>query len=138
MNKVTTCKTKNATITRTATADLKFLFNYPLVPLPMSLAEGDGTLKKTPKSVLLHKLEKGVEPVTEYPSDSVYVVDGMAAVRQVKPLKFTYSEFAIRLLKYVLSNGSQSKRIDVVFYVHKNNSIKDVERNRSSSGELSV
>ena len=76
--------------------------------------------------------------MTEYPSDSVYVVDGMAAVRQVKPLKFTYSEFAIRLLKYVLSNGSQSKRIDVVFYVYKNNSIKDAERNRSSSGELSV
>ena len=80
----------------------------------MSLAEAEGTLKKTPKSVLLHKLEKDVEPVTDYPRDSVYVLDGMAAVRQVKPLNSTYSEFAIRLLKYVLSNGSQSKRIDVV------------------------
>ena len=153
MNKVTTCKTKSATISLTATADLfskiaiisqkrsidlKSLFSYPLGPLPMSLAEVDGTLKKTPKSVLLHKLEKDVEPVTEYPSDSVYIVDGMAAVRQVKPLKSTYSEFAVRLLKYVLSNGSQSKRIDVVFDAYENNSIKDVERNRRSSGELSV
>ena len=104
----------------------------------MSLAEADGTLKKTPKSVLLHKLEKDVEAVTEYPSDSVYIVDGMAAVRQVKPLKSTYSEFAVRLLKYILSNGSQSKRSGVVFDLYENNSIKDVERNRRSSGELSV
>ena len=153
MNKVTTCKTKNTTISLTTTADLfseiaiisqkrsidlKSLFSYPLGPLPMSLAEADGTLKKTPKSVLLHKLEKDVEAVTEYPSDSVYIVDGMAAVRQVKPLKSTYSEFAVRLLKYILSNGSQSKRIGVVFDLYENNSIKDVERNRRSSGELSV
>ena len=41
----------------------------------MSLAEADGTLKKTSKSVVLHKLERDVEPVTEYPSDNVYVVD---------------------------------------------------------------
>ena len=96
MSKVTTCKTKDTTITLTATADLfskiaiisqkrsidlKFLFNCPLGPLPMSLAEAEGTLKKTPNSVLLHKLEKDVEPVTEYPRDSVYVLDGMAAVR---------------------------------------------------------
>ena len=62
----------------------------------------------------------------------------MAALHQVKPLKSTYSKFAARLLKYILSNGSQSKRIDVVFDVYENNSIKDVERNRRSSGELSV
>ena len=62
----------------------------------------------------------------------------MAAVRQVKPLKSTYSEFAVRLLKYVLSNRSQSERIDIVFDVYENNSIKDVERYRRSSSELSV
>ena len=62
----------------------------------------------------------------------------MAAVRQTKPLKSTYSQFAVHLLKYVLPNGSQSKRIDVVFDVYENNSIKDVEKNRRSSGELRV
>ena len=76
--------------------------------------------------------------MTEYPSDSAYVVDGMAAVRQVKSLKSTCSEFGLCLLKYVLSNGSRSKRIDVIFDVDESNSITDVERNRRSSGELSV
>ena len=57
-------------------------FQYPLAPLPMSLAEADKTLKKTPpKSVLLHKLEKDVEPVTEYLKYNVYVADRMATVR---------------------------------------------------------
>ena len=36
--------------------------------------------------------------MTEYLKDSAYVVDGMATVREVKPLKSTYSEFAMRLL----------------------------------------
>ena len=104
----------------------------------MSSAEADGTLKETPKLVIILKLEKDVEPVTKYPSESVYLVDGMAAVRQLKSLKSTDSEFALPLLKYGLSNGSKSKRIDVVFKVSESNSIKDVERNRRSSGELSV
>ena len=41
-------------------------------------------------------------------------------------------------VKYALSNGSSSKRTDVVFDVYENNSIKDVERNRQSSGKLSM
>ena len=53
----------------------------------MSLAEADGTLKNPPKSVLLHKLEKDVEPVIKYLSYSAYAADEMAAVCKVKPLK---------------------------------------------------
>jgi len=36
---------------------LKKLFEYPLMHLPLSIAKLDGTLKKTSKYVLLHKLE---------------------------------------------------------------------------------
>ena len=111
MNKVTTCKTKNATMTLSATADLflkiaiisqkrsidlKSLFSYPLGPLPMFLAVAEGRLKKV-KSLLLHILEKDVTPVTEYSSNSVYVIDEMAAVRQGKPLNSIYSKFAVLL-----------------------------------------
>ena len=47
----------------------------------------------------------------------------------------TYSQFATVLLKKVLSIGRDSSRIDVAFEVYLDNSIKDVERNRRSSGE---
>ena len=76
--------------------------------------------------------------MTEYSSNSVYVFDGMGAKRQVNPLESICSAFAKRLLKYVLSNGSQSKRTDVVSEVYENNQIKDKERNRRSSDKPSV
>ena len=119
---------------------MKPLFNYLLAPLSISLAEADGTLKRTPpKSVLLHKLEKDVEPVTKYLNNSVYAADGMeVSFRKFKPLKSTYGAFAVSLLKCSLSNGNRLKRTDVVFDVSKSNSIKDVERNKRSSGELSM
>ena len=78
---------KTAIISQKCFIDLESLFNYPLAPLSMSLAEADGTLKNPPKSVLLHKLEKDVEPVIKYLSYSAYAADEMAAVCKVKPLK---------------------------------------------------
>ena len=61
----------------------------------------------------------------------------MAAVREVKPLKSTYSELDVRLLK-ALSNGSRSNTTDVVLDAYEDNSMKDVEKSRRSSGELSM
>ena len=50
----------------------------------------------------------------------------------------THSQFATVLLKNVLPIGRDSSRIDVVFDVYLDNSIKDVERNRRSCGELKL
>ena len=48
----------------------------------MSLTETDEILKKSTKvGVLLHKLEKDVEPVTEYLNDSAYVADRVSGSR---------------------------------------------------------
>ena len=65
-------------------------------------------------------------------------MDGMALVQQIKTTKMTYSQFATVLLKKVLSIGRDSSRIDVVFDVYLDNSIKGVERNRRSCGELKL
>ena len=75
---------KIAIIAQKREIDLKFLFTYPLGTVPLSLAEVDGTLKKTAKSVLLHKLEGDVQPTPNIPYGCTYIVDGMAAVRQSK------------------------------------------------------
>ena len=100
--------------------------------------EADGTLKKTPTSALLHKLEQDVEPLSDLPIGCAILMDGMALVQQIKITKMTYSQFATVLLKKVLSIGRDSSRIDVVFDVYLDNSIKDVERNRRSCGELKL
>ena len=49
---------KVAIIAQKRSVDMRSLFKYPLVTLPLAQAEMDGTLKKTAKSVLLIKLKE--------------------------------------------------------------------------------
>ena len=64
------------------------------------------------------------------------IVVGMAYVRQIKTTDLSYKDFSTKLLNYVLNSGKYASQIDVVFDVYKENSIKDVERTRRSSGDL--
>ena len=107
--------------------------NYPLGSLPLSLAKMDGPLKKAPKSVQTSQLEGTVEA---FPTDCVLIIDGIAAIRQFKVAGLTYKQFAGQLLRYFIALGKNSSRIDAVFDVYHQNSIKDVERNRRSQREL--
>ena len=127
---------KIAIIAQKISADMKSLFKYPLVPLPLALAEMDGTLKNTAKSVLLNKLEGGMVTIEELPSNYCMIIDGMAAVRQLKASGLMNKEFAEKLLKSVIKFVKNAKRIHVVFGVYLDNSIKNVERNHRSHGKL--
>ena len=97
----------------------------------------DGTLKKTFKPVLLRKPEGMGQTAESFPIDYVLIIDAMAAVRQFKVAGLTYKTFAGQLLRYFIALGKNASRIDVIFDVYHQNSIKDVERNRRCQGELS-
>ena len=106
------------------------LFAFPLRAAPLVFAEIDGTLKKTPKSALLHKQEADIPPVDVPPVEDVslniaMIIDGIALVRQIRTSKMTSEEFAIKLLRHVLSIGQNSELIDLVFDVYRGSSIKD-------------
>ena len=72
----------------------------------------------------------------ELPSNYCMIIDGMAAVRQLKASGLTCKEFAAKLLKRAIRIVKNTKRIDVVFDVYLDNSIKDVAKNRRSHSEL--
>ena len=127
---------KVAIIAQKRSVDLKQLLSYPLIHLPLALAESDGSLKKTSKSLLLHKIEGETPPVAMLRRDHAFIVDGMAYVRQIKSSGLTFSEFSIKLLNHVSHCSNFASRIDVVFDVYLENSIKDVERQRRSTGEI--
>ena len=91
---------KLAIIAQKRSVDLKLVFEYPLGPLPLSLAEPDGTLKKTVKSSLMHKFEQDLDPVTSVVGNYAFIADGMACIRQLKVLKSTYTEFAVSFFKF--------------------------------------
>ena len=50
---------------RAETSKFAFAFAFPLGAVPLVFTEIDGTLKKTPKSALLHKLEAYIPPVED-------------------------------------------------------------------------
>ena len=111
---------------------MRSLFNYPLGSSPLALAEMDETLKKTPKSALLRKFEGMGQTVEAFPTDYVLIT----VVRQFKVAGLTYKKFAGQLQRYFIALGKNASRIDAIFDVYHQNSIKDVERNRQSQGEL--
>ena len=118
--------------------DMKEIFAFPLSLVPWALADSMGTLKKTNKAILIHELENVelAEPNEEVVSNTCTVIDGMALVRKIKTAGLTYEEFALKLLNTLLSTSSSSSRIDVVFDVHQQISIKNAERARRKSGSF--
>ena len=112
----------------------RVVFEFSLGPLPWSLAEPLGLLKKTSKASLLHKLEEKVESLESLNGQHAFIVVGMAYFQQSNVVNQTSGNFANDLLQRILLVGARSSRIDVVFDDYRELSIKNVERSRRPKG----
>lgn len=104
--------------------DLQHVFCFPLIPVPLSLADVTGSTHKAMKSKLLAHLEAKVAKVIIKPKYDVYIVDAMLTVRAVTPRPLTYAAVAKAVLKMITY-------APIVYFVcdeYRNPSIKDVER----------
>jgi hypothetical protein len=110
----------------------KKVFEFPLTPVPLSLANLDGTMNKTDKSKLMHKLESLVEkPANPKPeSITITLVDAMFLLHTLNPA-VTFGGIAWQLLRYLCS---MSKRVDLVCDTYTED-IKDLERTRRGAVE---
>ncbi|KAK3741541.1 hypothetical protein QZH41_002925 [Actinostola sp. cb2023] len=115
---------------------MKDVLKHPLGPLPWALANCDGTLKKTNKSSLARNLEKKIASAAEIPQPSACIIDGMSLVQKVQAENKTFAELSEHLLVSALRAATGSARVDVVFDVYNDNSIKNSERVRRGSGIL--
>ncbi|KAJ8378403.1 hypothetical protein AAFF_G00242910 [Aldrovandia affinis] len=104
------------------------VLSHPLGPLPWALSNGDGTLRKTNKAVLARELEKQVLPAETIPGPFATIIDGMSLVQKMKGNDQTFSQRAASALTQILHEGARSQRIDVVFDVYQEDSIKNAER----------
>ena len=151
MNKIKTCKVnskviplqasknlfaKIALVAQICSLNLREVFKFPLGPMPWSLAESLGTLKKTSKAAFLHKLEGTVEPIVNVSGKYALIVDGMAFVQQAQVSNKTFGQLAMDLLERILKAGMKASRTDAVFDEYRNKSMKNIERSRRSRGEL--
>ena len=112
--------------------DLKEVFSYPLGPVPWSVATSTGQMVKTSNSALMQALEKGMTHINQV--DAPF--DGMALVQKLKCIGMTFNEFANNLLRLAITNSSRAARIDTVFDVYRDDSIKNAERGHRSVGTI--
>lgn len=112
---------------------MKEVLKHPLGPIPWSLANTDGTPRKTNKAVLARKLQAKASPTEEMESPSACIIDGMSVVQKMRGDKLTFEELAEQILISVLRTGADSERIDVVFDVYQQLSIKGAERSMRGS-----
>ena len=121
-------------VAESRSVNMKDVLAHPLGPLPWALANADGSLRKTNKAALARELEKNVSPAEAIPTPSTCIIDGMGLVQRMNGNNKTFAQLAESVLAMVLYVGGQSGRVDVVFDVYRQPSIKDSERlNRYAS-----
>ncbi|KAK3728046.1 hypothetical protein QZH41_015787, partial [Actinostola sp. cb2023] len=108
--------------------EMEEILKHPLGPLPWSLSTPDGFLRKTNKAALATLLQKNVQPAERIPSNLAVVIDGMSLVQKVNADHLSFGDVADTVLNMALREGTQCKRIDVVFDTYREISIKNFER----------
>ena len=117
--------------------NLKTVFMYPLGPLPWSLADAYGLLRKTNRAQLFKKLEKNVPVSERHPTNVRNIYDGMAILQKLKlPAGATFRLVAEKVFSAVTYNTS--RRIDIVFDTYSDISIKNAESSKRSARSDSV
>jgi hypothetical protein len=106
------------------------VFCHPLGPLPYELANPDGSIRKTNKSVLGREIFGNVSLVKSTPVNSAYIVDAMAMVLRLPINLKTFGDAADCLLRMILHDKALSSRVDVVFDEYRDITIKGGERER--------
>ena len=104
--------------------DLEKVFTYPMTPVPLSLTHLDGSMNKTDKAKLLHKIEHLIGNDNPPAALDVTVVDVMFLSHTLNNLPNTYGEIAEVILFKLCS---MSSRVDLVFNTSITPSVKDVE-----------
>eukprot|EP00112_Aurelia_sp_Birch-Aquarium-sp1_P026470 Seg940.1 transcript_id=Seg940.1/GoldUCD/mRNA.D3Y31 product="hypothetical protein" protein_id=Seg940.1/GoldUCD/D3Y31 len=112
--------------------DLKSVLSHELMPVPLSLAEMNGSLRTGNKSVLIEKLTEGIncpESIDLNGKTACLVIDGQALVVSLgKPNGCSsFGDLADTFVQAVLQMGKRYHRIDVVFDRYRQLSIKAEE-----------
>jgi hypothetical protein len=111
------------------------VLKHELLPVPVSLAEMNGTLRTGNKSVLPDILTEHVvrpDEIELHDTSSCLIIDGQALVVSLeKPDNaVTFGDMADTYVKAVLKVGTSYQRIDVVFDRYREETIKGATRTR--------
>ena len=123
--------------------DLSSVLRHKLLPVPVSLAEMNGTLRTGNKSELDNVVPEDIdcpETIQLHATSSFLIIDGQApAVALGKPdAAVTFGDLANTYMKTVLKADSEYHIIYVVFDRYKDETIKGTTRTRRSKTERPI
>ena len=100
--------------------DLQQVLSYELAPVPLSLANMDGTIRKTVKSALLKELELDCASLTSLPNtcmpeNSVFIIDLLGLLQKLKKGKMvTFGDLSDYLIKKITDKFEHVNVVHVV------------------------
>ena len=110
------------------------VMEYPLIPVPFSLAQIGGFMNKTDKSKLMHRLEKyqhideEQDTNTSKPHIDMAIYDAMLLLHTLK-LPETYGALAYKLLEIAV-RSTPAIEVQMLFDTYGHQTIKDCEHER--------
>ena len=114
--------------------NLSKVMEYPLTPVPFSLAQIGGLMNKTDKSKLMHRLEKfqridkDEDTNTGKPHIDIAIYDAMFLLHTLK-MPETYGALAYKLLEIAI-HSTPAREVHILFDTYGNQTIKDCEHER--------
>ncbi len=117
-----------ALIAQARNLNMRDVLAHSLGPLPLEIANFDGSLRKTNKSVFAKEILKSATVIESVPMNGAIIIDGMYIVHKATGSFSTFAHAAQTIFSLVLNEGRSSSRIDVVFDTYRDISIKSWER----------
>lgn len=104
--------------------DIEKALSYPLAPIPFSLCHINGSICKTPKSVVINELLQYQTEIVDPPEADIHLVDGFYLLHTLKNVPNCYGKISKYILKILTYNR---KEVHIIFDKYKKPSIKDYE-----------
>ena len=80
-------------------------------------------MRKTNKAALARELERQVVPAETITEHSATIIDNTSLVQKMKGHDHIFSQHADSAMTHILDEGEWSRRIDVIFDTHREDSI---------------
>ena len=107
------------------------MLSLSLGPSPWAFATPEGLPRKTNKRALAAQLQKNEHLVQRIPENAATIIDAMGLIQKINVAssQTTLGSVASTFFPMALNEGGpQSTRIDIVFHMYREISIKNVER----------
>ena len=127
---------KMALIAQTRQLNMREVLQHSLGTFPWASATGEGSLKKTNKAATLaNEIEKLAIATDCIPRPTARVIDAMSIIQKHKDNQKSFAELANTLFLKFKAEASECGRIDVVFDVYEDESIKGAVRSDRGAAE---